>query len=56
MILEVAVLDVKPGQGCEFETVFGEAQRIIESMPGYVSHQLQKCIEKPDRYLLLVNG
>ena len=55
MILEVAALDVKPGQGCEFETTFGEAQRIIASMPGYVSHQLQKCIEKPDRYLLLVN-
>ena len=55
MILEVAVLDVKTGQGCEFETVFGEAQHIIASMPGYVSHQLQKCIEKPDRYLLLVS-
>ena len=55
MILEVAILDVKPGLGCEFETVFGEAQRIIAGMPGYVSHQLQKCIEQPDRYLLLVN-
>jgi heme-degrading monooxygenase HmoA len=55
MILEVAVLDVKPGRGCEFEAVFCEAQRIIASMPGYVSHQLQKCIERPNRYLLLVN-
>jgi len=42
MILEVAVLDVKPGPlGCEFEMVFGEAQRIIANMPGYVSHQLK---------------
>ena len=24
-------------------------------MPGYVSHELQECIEKSDRYLLLVN-
>ena len=55
MILEVAVLDVKPGRGQEFEVVFGEAQRIISSMPSYVSHQLQKRIERPDRYLLLVN-
>ena len=23
-------------------------------MPGYVSHDLQKCLEKRDRYLLLV--
>jgi heme-degrading monooxygenase HmoA len=55
MILEVAALDVKPGQGGEFEMAFEEAQRIIADMPGYLSHQLQKCIEKPDRYLLLVN-
>ena len=41
MILEVAILDVKPGQGCEFEMIFGEAQRIIANMPGHVSHQLK---------------
>ena len=55
MILEVAILNVKPGQEREFEAAFGRAQGIIASMPGYVSHQLQHCIEKPVRYLLLVN-
>ena len=55
MVLEVAVLDVKPGQSQDFEAAFGQAQRIIASMKGYVSHELQKCIEKPDRYNLLVN-
>ena len=55
MILEVALLDVKPGQQAEFEVAFGEAQKIISSMGGYRSHQLQRCIENPDRYLLLVN-
>ena len=55
MILEIAILDVKSGQGKEFEMVFAQAQTIISSMPGYVSHQLQKCIERTDRYLLLVN-
>ena len=24
-------------------------------MKGYVSHQLQKCVETPNRYILLVN-
>ncbi len=24
-------------------------------MPGYVSHQLQRCIENQNRYILLVN-
>ncbi|PHS70750.1 MAG: antibiotic biosynthesis monooxygenase [Methylophaga sp.] len=55
MILEVAVLDVKPNQEKEFEATFGEAQKIISNMQGYVSHQLHKCIEKKNRYILLVN-
>ena len=54
MVLESAVLDVKPGQDRAFEAAFAEAQRIISASPGYVSHELQRCIEKPNRYLLLV--
>ncbi|WP_062262729.1 antibiotic biosynthesis monooxygenase family protein [Endozoicomonas arenosclerae] len=55
MILEVAVLDVKPDLETDFEQAFEKAQTIIASMKGYVSHQLQKCLEKDNRYLLLVN-
>ena len=55
MVLEVAILDVRPGLEADFEVAFEEAQHIISSMPGYISHQLQHCIEKPARYLLLVN-
>ncbi len=55
MILETAILDVIPEKTKEFETAFGEAQRIISSMKGYVSHSLKRCIEKPNRYILLVN-
>ena len=55
MILEVAVLDVLPGKGSSFRRDFDKAQQIIRAMPGYVGHQLQRCIEKPDRYILLVN-
>jgi len=55
MILEVAVLDVKKGMEADFEVSFNEAQHIISSRKGYVSHQLQKCIEKNNRYILLVN-
>ncbi len=55
MVLEVAILDVKPGLSYEFEAAFTQAQAIISSMKGYVSHQLQKCVERPNRYILLVN-
>ncbi len=54
MILEAAPLQVKPGQSEAFEAAFREAQAIIASMPGYVSHELQRCIEREGHYLLLV--
>ena len=54
MILEVALLDVKPGQEKAFETAFAQAQAIIASMQGYVSHELQRCVENGSRYVLLV--
>jgi heme-degrading monooxygenase HmoA len=55
MILEVAILNVKPAQGRAFETAFAEAQGIIASMPGYLSHELRRCMETADRYILLVH-
>jgi heme-degrading monooxygenase HmoA len=55
MILEVAILDVIPGQENEFQATFAKASLIISGMSGYVSHQLQRCIEKQNRYILLVN-
>ena len=55
MILEVAILDVISGQESDFQRSFAEAQEIISSMPGYISHELKRCIEKPSRFILLVN-
>lgn len=55
MIQEVAILQIKPNQNQEFEIAFKEASKIIISMPGYISHSLQQCIEIENRYLLLVN-
>jgi heme-degrading monooxygenase HmoA len=54
MILEAARLNVKPGTVAQFEAAFGRAQKIIASMPGYISHELQRCIEVDGEYLLLV--
>ena len=54
MILEVALLDVRPGKENDFETAFGTAQSILSSMAGYISHELQRCMENPSRYVLLV--
>jgi heme-degrading monooxygenase HmoA len=54
MILEAAPLQVRPGQSDAFEGAFREAQAIIASMPGYRSHELQRCLEREGHYLLLV--
>jgi heme-degrading monooxygenase HmoA len=54
MILEAVFLPVIPGKEAEFEAAFKQASLIIASMKGYISHELQRCIEAPSKYLLLV--
>ena len=53
--MEQAVLDVKPGCEEEFEAAFEAAKAIIASVRGFQSLLLQRCIETPNRYLLLVS-
>lgn len=55
MILEVAILNVIPGREAEFEQAFATASAIISSIKGYHHHQLQRCLENPAQYILLVN-
>lgn len=54
VILEHASLDVIPGREGEFESAFAEAKTIISSMPGFLTLRLERCIERHNRYLLLV--
>ena len=54
MILEVAILNVIPGLEVEFEAAFQQASMIISRMQGYGSHQIRRCIEQRNRYILLV--
>ncbi|PJZ68255.1 antibiotic biosynthesis monooxygenase [Leptospira perolatii] len=54
MILEVAILQVKPGLTKEFESNFKQASKIISQRKGYILHELQRCIEDKNKYVLLV--
>jgi len=54
MILEVAILNIKKGQSKDFEESFASAKPLISSQKGYLSHELKKCLEQEDKYLLLV--
>lgn len=54
MVLEVAILNIRTGRCEEFEAAFLEARQIISASPGYQRHELRRCLEAHDRYLLLV--
>jgi len=53
-VLEVARLDVRPGECEAFEAAFAEAEPIIAAARGYRRHELRRCVEDANRYLLLV--
>jgi heme-degrading monooxygenase HmoA len=54
VILEAAYLTIIPGREVDFEDTFRQASPIIASMKGYRKHTLQRCLESPSEYLLLV--
>jgi heme-degrading monooxygenase HmoA len=55
MIMEVAILTIRAGQTDQFETAFNQAAPLIASIPGYRSHELHRCLEDPQRYILLAH-
>lgn len=54
MILEHALLPVKPGEEVNFESAFAGAKAIIAGMPGFRRLTLSRCRERPNTYPLLV--
>ena len=54
MILEHALLSVDPARSAAFETAFAQARTIIAGAPGFRRLSLSRCLEREDRYLLLV--
>lgn len=54
MVLEHAILPVRPGLEKEFESTFALARPLISGRPGFVSLSLSRSVESPNLYLLLV--
>ena len=54
MILEAAILNIKPGLELEFEAAMQDAKAIIASMKGFISLAVLPCLENDSRYLLEV--
>jgi heme-degrading monooxygenase HmoA len=54
MIFEIAQIDVKPGLEAEFETAVGKAAPLFKRAKGCRGMSLQRSIEKPAGYRLVV--
>ena len=54
MITEHAVLEVIPGREDEFVESMDRAKAIIAASPGFMSLRVERCVERPSRFLLLV--
>jgi heme-degrading monooxygenase HmoA len=54
MITEHAVLEVIPGQEDDFLETMEQAKSIIGASPGFVNLQVERCLERPSCFLLLV--
>jgi heme-degrading monooxygenase HmoA len=55
MILEVATLNVRAGEEAAFEQAMHRARPLIEASPGFGKLELRRCLEMPNRYVLLVD-
>jgi heme-degrading monooxygenase HmoA len=54
MVLEHALLPVRPGQEASFEAAFATARPLITGHPGCRSLTLARGVESPSTYVLLV--
>jgi quinol monooxygenase YgiN len=54
MILEIAQIDIKPGMESEFEKGVAAAAPLFKRAKGCHGMELQRSVEKPQRYRLFV--
>ena len=54
MITEHALLDVVPGRELEFVAAMERAKSLIAASSGFVSLRVERCVERPNCFLLLV--
>ena len=55
MILEIADIRIHPGQQAAFEAAIeGALHSIVSQAQGYRGHKVNKGIESPERYVLMI--
>ncbi len=54
MVLEIATINIKRGMDSDFEAAVKKAIPLFSGAEGCKSMKLQRCLEKPEMYLLFV--
>jgi len=55
MILEIADIRIPPGKQAEFDAAIQRGvETVVSKAKGFRRYQVQKCIESPERYVLLI--
>jgi heme-degrading monooxygenase HmoA len=55
MILEIADIRIQPGQQAAFDAAVRRGVETVASKAaGFRGYQVQKCIESPERYVLMI--
>lgn len=55
MILELADIRINPGKQAEFDAAIQRGlAEVISKAKGYLGHKIQKGIENPERYVLMI--
>jgi heme-degrading monooxygenase HmoA len=54
MIVELALLTIRPGSEAQFEAAFLRAIAVPAACKGFLAHELRRSIETPNRYALRI--
>ncbi|GIF49894.1 heme-degrading monooxygenase HmoA [Asanoa ferruginea] len=54
MILEVALIDIRPGEEEAFTAAYRTAHTLVRGTPGFRSIRMTRGVESPSRFVLLV--
>jgi heme-degrading monooxygenase HmoA len=54
MVVEHAIIPVKPGTADEFLAAWRKARELLKTAKGCLTAEMHRGIENPDRYMLLV--
>jgi heme-degrading monooxygenase HmoA len=54
MVIEAVIMTIKTDRLAAFEAAMPKAAEVSASTPGYISHEILRCVETPGRYIYII--